>query len=108
MKLLYIAGPYRAYRKDGNYDVDLMLERTLEMRRTARKYLELGYAVIAPLLNTFLLDSEKLADNFWIEMDKEIIVRCDGIVMMKGYEDSKGCTEELRYAKELGMAIIYE
>jgi len=85
-----------------------MFERTIEMRRVARKYVELGYAVIAPLMNMFFLDSEKLADDFWIEMDKELVKRCDVIVMMKGYIISKGACAELEFAIAHGLEVIYE
>lgn len=108
MKLVYVAGPYRAYREDGNYDIDTMFERTMKMRSVARKYLENGYAVIAPLLNSLLLDSPKLADDFWVEMDKELVKRCDAIVMMDGYELSRGAQAELEYAKGLGLEVIYD
>lgn len=108
MKVVYIAGPYRAYRGDGNYNIDVMFERTMEMRRVARKYLELGYAVVAPLLNTLMLDSDLLADEFWIEMDKELIARCDAIVLMSGYELSRGACAELEHARSLGKGVIYD
>jgi hypothetical protein len=108
MKVVYIAGPYRAYRKDGNYDIDAMFERAMDSRRIARKYVELGFAVIAPLMNMLMLDSDKLADDFWIKMDKELVARCDVIVMMKGWEHSTGATTELAHANSLGLHIIYE
>ena len=108
MKLFYIAGQYRAYRKDNNYDIDTMLERTMEMRRVARKYLEMGYAIISPLTNYYLLDSDKLTDTFWLDVDRVLISKCDGIVMMPGWEMSRGATSELKLAKELGLEVIYD
>lgn len=46
MKVAYIAGKYRAYRQDGNYDLDAMFENTMRMRTVAKKYWALGYVVI--------------------------------------------------------------
>lgn len=108
MKLVYIAGPYRAYREDGNYEISTMLERTMEMRKVTKRYLEKGYAVIAPLTNHFMLDTNDLDDNFWMHVCKELVSRCDAIVMMKGHESSKGATEEMAYAKSLGKEVMYD
>lgn len=108
MKVVYIAGPYRAYKKDGGFDIDKMFDRTMEMRKVLRKYLEKGYAAIAPLTNHFLLDSATLEDEFWIAACKELVSRCDAIVMMQGYENSLGSKAELAYAISLGKEVIYD
>ena len=108
MKLLYIAGKYRAYRSDGNYDISTMFERTMDMRLVAKKYLEQGYAVIAPLLNTFLLDSKVIQDGEWLEIDKTLLSKCDAIVLTRGWSGSQGALAELQYAKELGLEIIVD
>jgi hypothetical protein len=108
MKVVYIAGKYREYRTDGNYDIDAMLERTLDMRRVAKKYMAQGYCVISPLLNFFLFDSQKFADDFWFAVDEELIRRCDAIVMMEGWDKSQGAIHELKFAESLGLEVIYD
>lgn len=108
MKVAYIAGPYRAYKKDGGFDLDKMFSRTMKMREAARWYWKKGYACISPLLNSFMLDSDELEDSVWINGDMELISRCDVIIMTKGWEDSKGSCAELEHAQSLGLEVIYD
>jgi hypothetical protein len=41
------------------------------------------------------------------ELDLEIINKCDGILMLEGWKDSKGSKLELKQAKKLGKFIFY-
>jgi hypothetical protein len=44
----------------------------------------------------------------YIRHDLEVMVHCDGIYMMRGWETSKGATEELRIAQMLGMTVYFQ
>lgn len=54
-----------------------------------------------------MLDSGHTWQCF-LRYDLEIMVHCDGIYMMRGWEKSKGASEELRIAQMLGMNIYFQ
>lgn len=101
MKMLYVAGPYRAGSPHG------IVENIRRAEVVALKYWNKGYAVICPHKNTALLDGAA-ADTVWLEGDLEMIRRSDTVVMMNGWEKSQGASSEHALAKELDLEIIYE
>jgi len=101
MKLVYIAGQYRANTVHG------IVKNIRKAEKVALKYWRKGYAVICPHKNTALFDGSA-PDKVWLDGDLEILKRCDIIVMMKGWEKSSGSIAELKLAKELKLEIIYE
>jgi hypothetical protein len=101
LKLAFISGPYRADTVVG------IVENIRRAEAVAKKYWLLGYVVICPHMNTALFDG-LLPDEAWLMGALEILVRCNTIVMMEGWEDSSGAKEELRYAKKWDKEIIYE
>jgi len=102
MKLVYIAG---AYRGDGK--LDTIYENIQTARKYAKKYWELGYAVICPHMNSALMDGV-CDDKIFLDGDIEILKRCDIIVMLPNWEQSDGATKEVYEAWENGLEIIYE
>jgi len=101
MKIVYIAGKYRAKTI---YQINKNIQLAEDV---ALKYWKKGYAVICPHKNTSFLDGS-LPDDVWLNGDLEILRRCDVIVMMRDWQDSKGAVEELKLAKKLGLKVIYE
>lgn len=105
MEIVYIAGPYRATTIDG------VFENILQARKVAAKYFKNGYGFVCPHTNSILMDGvggENDAQQ-WLDMDLELIRRLKPImVMMKGWDKSKGATGEHALAKELKLPIIYD
>ena len=107
MKVVYIAGPYRADTPHG------IVENIRRAEDVAITYWRRGYAVICPHKNTALLDGA-CPDETWLKGDLELLRRCDIIVMMKGYEHSTGARAELQEANKIRSAggrpfdIIFE
>lgn len=101
MKIAYIAGKYRAKTIRGIY------ENIRKAEKVAIRYWKLGYAVICPHKNTELLDGA-CDDSVWLKGDLEILKRCDLVVAMKGWEQSKGASAEIRTAKENKIKVIYD
>lgn len=63
---------------------------------------EQGHEVINPLNNGVSPDAT------WVEhmtADLKLLLECNAIYMLKGWQDSKGATIEHNLAKELGFAI---
>lgn len=101
MKVAYIAGPYRSATPHG------ILENIRRAESVALKYWLRGYATICPHMNTRLFDGTA-PDELWLDGDLVILARCDVIVMMYGWEKSKGATAELEYAQSLGKEVILD
>ena len=101
MKVFYIAGPYRADTPRG------IVENIRKAESVALKYWLQGHAVICPHKNTALFDGAA-PDHVWLDGDLEILGRCDAIVMMEGWSESKGAIAELAYAKRQGLEVIYD
>ena len=101
MKIAYIAGKYRAPTE---WDV---VQNIRVAEAVALKYWGLGYAVICPHKNGALL-SGALSDTELISGHIELMKRCDVVVMIPGWTDSKGAVEEHRIAQEKELEIIYE
>jgi hypothetical protein len=101
MKLVYVSGPYSDKR--GTWHVAQNIEKA---RRIARYLWTLGFAVICPHSNTAHMDCDRMQWQDWIDGDLEMVRRSDTIVMIEGFETSKGAIEELRMAMKYGKEIL--
>jgi len=101
MKLVYLAGAYRSSTIHGTVE---------NIRRAEAVAIELwkrGYAVICPHMNSALLDGV-VDDSVFLAGGIEMLKRCDILVMMDGWEDSKGSNAELEEALRIpGLLIEY-
>ncbi len=99
-KFIYISGPISANARYIEY------ENCLHARQWAQMVMQLGAAVHCPHL-CYLCGLIDICDwEEFIEMDKEIIRRCDAILMIGGWQGSPGCIEEYNAAQEAGMPIF--
>ena len=97
--LLYVAGPYRGMVEANIY----------EARQVAIKLWEAGHFALCPHLNTALFEHDcKVDDEVYINRDLDALARCDGIVMVQGWENSEGAKREHNYALENGMRVWYD
>jgi len=106
-KVIYISGQYSAKTIFGR------IWNIYKAGKVALRYWEQNHAVICPHLNTscfgeLWFHTDKCDYNTWMEGDIEILRRCDAIVMMKGWEKSKGAYQEYTMARVWGKEIIYE
>lgn len=101
MKLVYIAGAYRART------ISEVFDNIMIARKAAIDLWQKGFVVICPHLNSFLMDGD-VDDDTFLKGDIEILKRCDAIFMIKNFKRSLGAIKELEKAKELGLEIIYE
>lgn len=98
--LLYTAGKY-AGKNEG--------EKFANIGIAAQVAIELwndGHVVICPHMNT--MDFEhytNLENRDFVERDLLIVERCDGIVMLPGWKESRGAVREWEHAIQNGIKI---
>lgn len=98
--LLYISGKY----SDG-----IIIKNIAAAEKVAVELMRKGFDVICPHKNTSGYEQyEDIPYEQFIEMDLNILERCDGIYMMSRWRESNGAKLELKHAKEIGMITVYE
>lgn len=91
MKLLYVAGPYRSDTLNG------IAENIAKARQVALEIWQAGGYALCPHMNTALMDGAVTVEHI-LEGDFEMLRRCDGIVMLPGWEQSEGAKMERKEA----------
>ena len=110
MKLVYVAGRYRANSPD-----------LIELNRKAAEYTgwlvrELGHFPVIPHLNTpgwenyeTLKDGEWVAgENFYLIGTLELCRRCDALILVQGWEKSAGARAEATEMRKLGRPVFFD
>src|SRR2546421_1117370 len=100
MKLIYVAGPYRA---GSEWEVVRNIRRA---EAVALEVWKLGAACICPHKNTALFGGAA-DDAVWLAGDLEMMRRCDAVICTDCWEESKGTVEEVRVAREMGMPVFF-
>lgn len=99
MKLLYIAGPYRSKTVNGIYN------NISEARKRMEWAWLNNYTPICPHTNSAFTDG-LVSDDILLAGCQKMLSVCDTILMMNGWEQSKGARDEYNLALELGLKII--
>jgi len=96
--LIYVSGKYSG-------DVDANIEAAASI---AGDLWEMGHAVFCPHTNTANFEKRCAATyEQYIAGDLEVITWCGALVMVPGWEESKGAVIEKDYAESLGIPIYY-
>lgn len=101
LKLIYIAGPFRAP------DQWKQFQNIRRAETLAFEVWKLGAVAICPHLNTMHFQ-DALPDKVWLEGDLEIVRRCDAMIMVDGWEDSRGAMKEKTLAHKLGIPVFFK
>lgn len=99
-KVIFISGPYRAGTP---YQIQ---ENIRKAEAVALEVWKRGDIALCPHKNTALFDGECL-DYVWLEGDLELLRRCDGMILVPGWENSSGVKAEIAEALKLGIPIEY-
>ena len=92
-KMLYVAGPMRDKR--GEYWVG---ENIRKAREVMLELVRMGFAAISPHMNSAFCGGALPDDRVWLDVDREIISRCDGVVFLPGWPQSEGSCCEREFA----------
>jgi len=101
MKLIYIAGPFRA---PDHWQIH---QNVLDAERVAKRLIGEGYAVICPHKMTENMQ-QAYPDHVFLNMCLELVRRADIIYLLEGWQTSQGSRMELELAMQLGKKVIYE
>lgn len=106
MKKIYLATPY------SHPDPDVRIERFESVNKVAADLMNEGHLVFSPISHTHpiaLAGDLPKGWEFWKEYDRTFIEWCDEvhILMLDGWEDSKGVTGEKHIAREMGKPVHF-
>ncbi len=99
LEVMYVAGPYR-----GETIHDIM-QNIGRAREAAVALWKAGYCVICPHLNSALMDGA-VEDEAFLTGGLELVRRADTLVLLEGWQDSKGTIQELLLANSLHKRIL--
>src|SRR6188768_488406 len=102
MMLLYLSGPL-SDNKNG--------PQAEHVAKAAEAFIDLtkeGIVCFCPHLSAYAPKADDVAYDQWITADLAILGRCDAVLMLEGWEESKGARIEYERAKALGKPIIHD
>jgi len=96
--LVYVAGKY-----SGNVTENIEIAKKVAIELWSK-----GHSVICPHTNSgFFENGSSITYDMFLNGYLEIMRRCDVIIMLENWKDSKGATIEYNYAKELKKPIYF-
>jgi len=98
MRLIYIAGPYTAAHP---VDRHAHVERA---RAAAREVATAGAMPITPHLLSAGIECA-WPEQWWADATLDVLAACDAMVLLPGWQDSRGCVRELAYAEAAGVEL---
>jgi hypothetical protein len=99
VKLVYVAGAFRAA------SAWLVEQNIRKAEALALEVWKLGAAVVCPHTNTRFFDGA-LPDATFLAGDLEILSRCDAVLMVEGWEQSRGAVAESVFATDKGIRVF--
>lgn len=111
--LVYLACPYTAKGvEDKNQIYKIETARFRAATRAAARLTEAGYVVFSPITHSHPMKYESglLGTwDFWQSVDYTYLGLCNKVFVLAipGWECSTGVTEEIKYAKQLGLEVEF-
>jgi len=103
--MIYLASPY------SHLDPAVRQKRFEAVCQVAADLIRQGYVVFSPIAHSHVIAQHGLPTNweFWEEQDRQFIAACDQVwvLMIDGWEQSRGIHAELTLAKQLGKPIRF-
>jgi len=96
MRVVYIAGPYRA---NNAWDIEQNIRRA---EHAALMVWAAGMVALCPHTETRFFQGY-LPDAVWLAGDLELLSRCDAVLLLPGWERSLGTQAEHKFARAKGI-----
>ena len=96
MKLVYISAPITL--GDRNYNWFVAAQAQVALMRA-------GYAVVNPMSSMPMPEAVNIDWQTWLEMDEEIVSRCD-MVLRLPHGESSGRDRECDFARARGIPVL--
>ena len=101
----YLAAPY-------THKLAAVVEqRMMDLCKADAALMKRGVFTASPLLKHYIVTHETLPTDFeyWQEYSVELMQRCDFllVLMLDGWDQSRGVLAEIRDAERLGMPVYY-
>lgn len=107
-RMTYLAVPYSCNKFPGRL---LMWWRYRKVTKIAAHLMGRGFNVFSPITHSHAIATigklPALNHEFWLELDKWYVNRCAmmHVLMIDGWEKSKGVRREIRWALEQGKPV---
>lgn len=103
-KIVYVAGPYRARTYFG------VAWNIFKAWCWAKELWKRGYAPICPHTNTIWMSEWPISvpGEVFLEGDLSFVKRCDAVLLLPGWQKSKGATGERDFALANNIPVYYE
>jgi hypothetical protein len=100
--IVYVAGPYGAPTHEG------ISANIQNARQVGIELWEMGHVPIVPHLNTAHFEVDcKVPNDAYYQGDLKIQARCDCVVVVPGWENSKGTRDEIEYAGTIDQPVYF-
>jgi len=97
--ILYICGPYRASTVHG-------MKRNIRLAEKAMEWAWVhGWTPLCPHTNSAFIDG-LVPDRVILAGYCKLLLRCDAVLLLRGYEESEGAVAELSLAEERNITIL--
>ena len=100
MKVIYIAGPFRAQT---SWQIELNIHQA---KCAAFEIWKVGHVAICPHANSGDFAGEPFEDSV-LAGYREVVRRCDAVLLLPGWEASIGSLRERETAKDSNVPIFY-
>jgi len=109
MKVVYVAGPFRAKSQymEGQQDCWEIQKNVMAAMALALEVWRLGAAAVCPHANTMFFQNAA-KDEVWLDGDLAILAKCDALMMTPDWRRSSGARAEHDFAEARGMRIFYD
>jgi hypothetical protein len=102
---IYLGSPY------SDSDPNVREQRFDAVCKAAAVLMQRGHLILSPICHSHPIAKHGLPTDwvFWKKYDSAILKRCDElwVLMLPGWESSKGLQAEIKIAREMGMPVEF-
>src|SRR5947207_11192639 len=101
MRVIYVAGKLSG---PNNFEI---ARNVAAAEDVGLRVAQFGAMPLSPHSNTGLKFFGTITEDFWYEGTLELLRRCDAVIMVPGYESSRGARAECEEAHRLNLPVFF-